>query len=132
MMPFLILVMLIVQSCNYRAVDGFGGKKVDAIYGINVGGDSHVDSYGVRYQKDPSKQGITSDFGKRLDIHRVDFTDQILYQTERYSHSSFGYDLPVKEDGSFVLVLKFSEVYFQSSRQKVCKLCRLFIILRYR
>lgn len=40
-------------------------------------------------------------------------------QTERYHHSNFGYDISIAEDGDYVLVLKFCEVYFNSPSQKV-------------
>ena len=50
---------------------------------------------------------------------RVPEDDQILYQTERYHTSTFGYDIPVSEDGWYLLVLKFSEVYFNAPNMKV-------------
>ena len=42
-----------------------------------------------------------------------------LYQTERWHSDSFIYSLPLNESGHYVLVLKFSEVYFQKSGEKV-------------
>ena len=91
------------------------------IYAINSGGDTHVDSFGIRYAKDPlsGKVGTSSDYGKQLLIGRVNAEDQILYQTERYHHSTFGYDIPIEEDGEYVLILKFCEVYFNSPNMKV-------------
>ncbi|XP_050310748.1 malectin-B [Anthonomus grandis grandis] len=89
------------------------------IYAVNAGGDAHVDIHGVHYEKDPLNVGIASDYGKRLLIGRVPPKDHILYQTERYHTNTFGYDLPVPSDGQYVLVLKFCEVYFDSSDQKV-------------
>ncbi|XP_069970344.1 malectin-A [Penaeus vannamei] len=93
----------------------------EVIYAVNAGGDAHIDVYGVRYEKDPltGKVGTASDFGKQLVIGRVPPGDQILYQTERYHHSTFGYEIPLKGDGDYVLVLKFSEVYFNAPDQKV-------------
>ncbi|XP_071532094.1 malectin-A [Panulirus ornatus] len=93
----------------------------EVIYAVNAGGDAHIDVYGVRYEKDPltGKVGTASDFGKQLVIGRVPPGDQVLYQTERYHHSTFGYDIPLKGDGDYVLVLKFSEVYFNAPDQKV-------------
>jgi hypothetical protein len=44
---------------------------------------------------------------------------QVLYQTERYHTSTFGYDIPVAEDGHYLLILKFSEVYFNAPNMKV-------------
>lgn len=91
------------------------------MYAINAGGDAHTDSFGIRYERDPlmGKIGTASDFGKQLVIGRVSQNDQILYQTERYHHSTFGYDIPIVEDGDYVLVLKFSEVYFNAPNMKV-------------
>ncbi|XP_060528484.1 malectin-B [Cylas formicarius] len=91
------------------------------IYAINAGGEAHVDSHGVKYERDPlhGHVGVASDYGKRLLIGRVPPHDHILYQTERYHTATFGYDLPINEDGDYVLVLKFCEVYFNAPDQKV-------------
>lgn len=91
------------------------------IYAVNCGGEAHVDSYGIRYERDPlhGRIGIASDYGKRLLIGRVPPNDYILYQTERYHTNTFGYDIPVNSDGDYVLVLKFCEVYFNAPDQKV-------------
>lgn len=58
-----------------------------------------------------------------LQCFRVHPNDQILYQTERYHHSTFGYDIPVVEDGNYVMVLKFCEVYFNAPNMKVSLQC---------
>lgn len=94
---------------------------LDVIYAVNSGGDAFIDSYNIRYSRDPlmGKVGTPSDYGKQLLIARVNHNDQILYQTERYHHSTFGYDIPISEDGDYVMVLKFSEVYFNSPNMKV-------------
>lgn len=91
------------------------------IYAVNCGGDAHTDVIGIRYDRDPlhGKIGIASDYGKRLIIGRVHPDDNILYQTERYHTNTFGYDIPITSDGEYVLVLKFSEVYFNAPNQKV-------------
>lgn len=94
---------------------------IQIIYAVNCGGEAHTDSYGIKYERDPlhGRIGIASDYGKRLLIGRVPPNDHILYQTERYHTNTFGYDLPVYVDGDYVLVLKFSEVYFNEPEQKV-------------
>lgn len=91
------------------------------VYAVNCGGEAHTDTYGIRYERDPlhGRIGIASDYGKRLLIGRVPPNDHILYQTERYHTSTFGYDIPIHADGEYVLVLKFSEVYFNAPDQKV-------------
>ncbi|XP_050428499.1 malectin-like [Adelges cooleyi] len=93
--------------------------KDDIILAVNAGGDGHVDSNGILFQKDLNTVGTESDYGKKLTIQRVQHHDQILYQTERYSHTTFGYDIPIKYDGDYVMVLKFSEVYFTKGGLKV-------------
>lgn len=91
----------------------------DAVYAVNCGGEAHTDIFGIRYEKDNSKVGVPSDYGKQLMIGRVPQQDQILYQTERYHTQTFGYDMPVQGDGDYLLVLKLSEVYFNAPNMKV-------------
>lgn len=92
---------------------------LEAIYAVNCGGGRHRDSYGVEYQKDTLTVGTSSDFGRSLIIRRVSQADAVLYQTERYHHRDFSYNIPIPENGEYVLVLKFSEVYFQTIGGKV-------------
>ncbi|XP_066515304.1 malectin [Hoplias malabaricus] len=91
------------------------------IWAVNAGGEAHTDSHGIHYRKDPleGKAGKASDYGMRLPILRSSPEDQILYQTERYNEDTFGYDVPIQEEGEYILVLKFAEVYFAQSQQKV-------------
>lgn len=60
-----------------------------------------------------------SDYGMRLPILRSNPEDQVLYQTERYNEDTFGYEVPIREEGEYILVMKFAEVYFAQSQQKV-------------
>ncbi|XP_067683414.1 malectin-B-like [Haliotis asinina] len=91
----------------------------EVIWAVNCGGGSHTDVQGIRYQADPLKIGQASDYGKSLLIQRVVPQDQILYQTERYHMSTFGYDVPLSKDGDYIIVLKFSEVWFTAPNRKV-------------
>mgnify|MGYP002803601567 FL=1 len=91
----------------------------EVVFAVNCGGPDHTDLNGVHYQADKLSIGTASDFGRQLAISRVPPLDQTLYQTERYHLSNFAYDIPIKEDGDYVLVLKFSEVYFQGPKLKV-------------
>jgi hypothetical protein len=45
--------------------------------------------------------------------------DADLYQTERWAGEDFSYDIPVPNAGKYVLVLKFSEVFFNSPNEKI-------------
>ena len=91
----------------------------EVIYAVNCGSGAHTDLNGVHYQADRLSVGTASDYGKSLQIERAAPADQILYQTERYHGGDFGYTVPITDEGEFVLVLKFSEVYFRGSKLKV-------------
>ncbi|XP_064461226.1 malectin-B-like [Ornithodoros turicata] len=116
-MPAMFLVIFLIATTSFDPVTSLG----EVIYAINAGGEEHVDMHGIKYKRDPlfGKIGTASDYGKLLVIGRSPRSDQILYQTERYHTGSFGYDIPVNKDGDYVLVLKFSEVYFESQGRKV-------------
>ncbi|XP_065175680.1 malectin-like [Sycon ciliatum] len=95
------------------------GASREVVYGVNCGGEAHTDSHGIKYSRDKMTEGTPSDFGKRMAIARANAADQILYQTERYHFKTFSYTVPLNREGNYVLVLKFSEVYFSGSSQKV-------------
>jgi len=110
-----VFEILLLGGEVFQRAHGLG----EIIYAINAGGGAHVDNYGIRYQADKLQEGISSDFGMRIDIRRALPRDQALYQTERYGMRNFGYDIPIKADGDYVLVMKFCEVYFRAPYQKV-------------
>jgi hypothetical protein len=91
----------------------------EVVYAVNCGGSRHIDRYGIQYRADDNLVGIPSTFGLSLSIARVHPDDMVLYQTERYHTSSFSYNIPIEEDGDYILVTKFSEVYFQHPGGKV-------------
>ena len=92
----------------------------EIIYALNAGGESFTDSNGIRYRRDYLTVGTASDYGKSLDIKRVEQPDKQLYQTERYSSETFGYTIPMSSnDEDYVLWLKFSEVWFNAPGLKV-------------
>uniref|UniRef100_U5EJ84 Putative receptor-like serine/threonine kinase n=1 Tax=Corethrella appendiculata TaxID=1370023 RepID=U5EJ84_9DIPT len=117
-MFYQLLTISIIIICLLEVKIIFAYK---VIYAINAGGEQHLDSNGIKYERDPlmGKIGTSSDYGKQLLINRVPQTDEILYQTERYHTDTFGYDLTVAGDGDYVLILKFCEVYFNSANMKV-------------
>nr|CAG4635524.1 EOG090X081J [Artemia franciscana] len=113
--PFVIGTLIV---CNLTLVCCEFSPK-DVVYAVNCGGDYFKDSHGINYQSDESSSGIASDFGKQfLVFGRVSQSDSVLYQTEKYDSDTFGYDVPLDGDGDYVLVLKFSEVYFNSPGAK--------------
>ena len=118
-----IELLLVFNSINYVRAIG------EVIYAVNAGGGPHTDLHGVHYQADKLSIGTSSDFGKSLHVERAAPSDQILYQTERYHVADFGYNVPIKDEGDFVLVLKFSEVYLRGSKLKVINNKMQMIIL---
>ena len=85
---------------------------------INCGGAEFKSKSGVVYQKDNFfNGGETSEFGRSFDIKNTKDVD--LYQTERWSSSDLIYRLPLTKEGKYVLILKFSEVYFSNVKEKV-------------
>lgn len=89
-----MLTLLVVAALLSCLLDGVAAAR-EVVYAVNCGGEGHVDVHGIHYKRDPlnGKVGTSSDFGRRLIIARSPPEDQILYQTERYHHSKFGYDV---------------------------------------
>jgi hypothetical protein len=94
-------------------------KPSKVVYAIDCGGRGFKSRDGVVFRADDYFQGgSSSDFG--LQVPKFRFTDQNeVYQTERYDNKDFSYELPVSADDKYVLVLKFSEVWFDQQGQKV-------------
>ncbi|XP_030642484.1 malectin [Chanos chanos] len=115
----LATLSLLAEQC--RADSGAPSLAERVIWAVNAGGDTHTDTHGIHFKKDPleGKVGKASDYGRRLPILRSSPEDQILYQTERYNEDTFGYEIPIRDEGDYILVMKFAEVYFAQSQQKV-------------
>ncbi|XP_069850814.1 malectin isoform X2 [Dipodomys merriami] len=121
LLPLLLLPPVIWEPGLGVAGAAGAGLPDSVIWAVNAGGEAHVDVHGIHFRKDPleGRVGRASDYGMKLPILRSNPEDQILYQTERYNEETFGYEVPIKEEGDYVLVLKFAEVYFAQSQQKM-------------
>jgi hypothetical protein len=106
---FLLLPLLITSKLELSKV----------IHAINCGYfEYYTDKNGIVYSPDKFFDGgKTSDYGINYDISNTD--DMIIYQTERWSSETITYSLPIKEEGIYTLILKFSEVYFTRANEKV-------------
>uniref|UniRef100_A0AAG5DE95 Malectin domain-containing protein n=1 Tax=Anopheles atroparvus TaxID=41427 RepID=A0AAG5DE95_ANOAO len=95
----LAVIFIVIFTTSF----GYGLEpEHNVIYAINAGGGAYIDAHGIHYARDPlmGKVGTESDYGRQLlVINRVKPNDEILYQTERYHHDTFGYDLPLAGDG---------------------------------
>lgn len=111
-----ILILTTIIAALFYQVDAEMTAD-NVLLAINCGGESYRDSKDIYYLDDSYVDGgQSSDFGSQFEIKNTH--DQIVYQTERWSENDFTYSLPVPE-GKYVLVLKFSEVYFNSANEKV-------------
>uniref|UniRef100_A0A2K5QBQ0 Malectin n=1 Tax=Cebus imitator TaxID=2715852 RepID=A0A2K5QBQ0_CEBIM len=122
LLRLLLLLLPAIRGPGLGVAGAAGaGLPESVIWAVNAGGEAHVDVHGIHFRKDPleGRVGRASDYGMKLPILRSNPEDQILYQTERYNEETFGYEVPIKEEGDYVLVLKFAEVYFAQSQQKV-------------
>ena len=85
---------------------------------INCGGPEFRTKSGITYQKDRYFiGGEASDFGMNSEIKNT--KDKDIYQTERWSTEDLIYEIPIQNEGKYVLILKFSEVYFNSKGEKI-------------
>lgn len=113
----IIIISLLITSNILQTSSKLNPDKV--ILAINCGGDEYKDSNGIEYSSDKHfSGGEASDYGLQYEIKNT--KDEELYQTERWSSSDLTYNLPSSlSKGEYVLILKFSEVYFSSSGDKV-------------
>ena len=110
----LLLIISFIQNINSK----IDPKKV--VVAINCGGNDYTDTNGILYEEDKYfNKGTPSDLGSSYDIKNTD--DKTLYQTERWSSDTLTYTLPLKSgiNGKYVLILRFSEVYFNNPGEKV-------------
>ena len=85
---------------------------------INCGGPEFRTKSGIVFQKDKYFiGGEASDFGMNSEIKST--KDKDIYQTERWSTEDLIYEIPIQKEGKYVLILKFSEVYFNSKGEKI-------------
>jgi Malectin domain len=83
----------------------------EQIFAINSGGAAHTDSDGIVYQERSKKYG-NADHQSWVKLHMgtVPESDRNIYNDYEYSNdgSSIEYDLPIKNDGLYVLIAKFA------------------------
>lgn len=114
------IIFLVVVFILIVLVTSLNPEKV--LIAVNCGGDQYEDANGVIYEKDNyfnDKNSVASDFGLQYDIELT--KDEELYQTERWANGDLVYTLPVStiKPGKYIIILKFSEVYFSAADDKV-------------
>ena len=111
------LFFLLLISFNILYIDSkLNPSNVEIA--INCGGPEFRTKSGITYQKDNYLNGgEASDFGMNSEIKNT--KDKDIYQTERWSTEDLIYEIPIQNKGRYVLILKFSEVYFNSKGEKI-------------
>jgi len=110
-LTLIVLILTLINFCKSEM------KAENVVLALNCGGESFTDSRGIQYKEDMYVDiGQSSEFGTQFEIKNTQ--DQKAYQTERWAESDFTYKLPISE-GKYVLVLKFSEVYFNNAKEKI-------------
>lgn len=110
----LILALLTTSTLTWKTQYQLDSNKV--IYALNCGSDKQFTSKdGFVYQPDKwYKEGVVATYFNHKKVPKTGFKytrDQNLHRTERYSTRGFlEYDLPLQQDGDYVLILQFAEV----------------------
>jgi len=111
-----MLFLTVLLTCFISAHSAINPSKV--IYAVNCGGGSYTAPDGVIYAADKGySAGVASDYGTQFTIKYT--KSPAVYQTERYALDTFSYEIPLTQAGKYVLILKFSEVYFNSEGEKI-------------
>ena len=86
---------------------------------LNCGGKEYVSPNGIVFSADDHfSDGDTSEYGANQNIENTD--DSPIYQSERIHSDDFLYRLPLlNKDGKITLILKFVEIFFNSSEERL-------------
>jgi Malectin domain len=82
-------------------------SQLNIVYAVNCGGGAHTDSNGISYENDQNTDGIPYKWNPTFT--GINDHDRQLYQTARYTFSSFGYSLPLTGDGWYGLLLHLAD-----------------------
>jgi hypothetical protein len=94
------------------------GGNGEVVHAINAGGGTYLSPIsGIEYVDDETTGWLSGGGGTHSDTFAVEGTeDDTLYQTERWGN--FSYTIPL-ENGSYDVVLKFAEIYFDYTSQRL-------------
>jgi hypothetical protein len=90
----------------------------EVIFAMNAGGTSHIDVTGIHYEEDNNYYGYRIHWAKTVKIYNVAAEDAILYRT-MHLRRTLRYDLAVRGDGKYWLILKFAEIGADASNKRL-------------
>jgi Malectin domain len=82
----------------------------EQIFAVNTGGRAHTDADGIVYQEDDFQ--VTRIIVPQINMGDVPVSDEILYSNAEYLKGDdkvVAYDIPVKSDGLYLLIAKYSQ-----------------------
>jgi hypothetical protein len=95
-------VLIFLQNIIWSAL---AIQPIEVIYAVNAGSNiSHTDVDGIIYAKDDSHSHYSWSAGGHY--HNVNPKDEIIYQTYTATRTMAEYNMPVKGDGKYWLILK--------------------------
>ncbi|CAD8065823.1 unnamed protein product [Paramecium primaurelia] len=98
-------------------------KKV--LYAINCGAPSNYKSpSGIQYEKDiqTDPETVVADYSLNSEVssQQIKYTrEPEIYLTERHAYKTFSYQIPLQKEGTYTLILKFAEMYFDTKGKRV-------------
>ncbi|CAD8073522.1 unnamed protein product [Paramecium primaurelia] len=98
-------------------------KKV--LYAINCGAPSNYKSpSGIQYDKDiqTDPETVVADYSLNSEVssQQIKYTrEPEIYLTERHAYKTFSYQIPLQKEGTYTLILKFAEMYFDTKGKRV-------------
>jgi hypothetical protein len=123
MMRPVITYLLILSLIALSAGKLFNSRKV--VYAIDCGNSQgYKSAFGFYYQPDNgfSRNTKVADYNINTEVSgaTIKYTnDPTVYMTERHADETFWYEIPVQSSGKYVLILKFTELYFKQSGKRV-------------
>nr|MDA8155442.1 malectin [Actinomycetota bacterium] len=103
----------VVDNAKISAIEITPAASVSS-FAANSGGGQYTSQSGVVYQADTGYSGGTP---ASTTANITGTNDPTLYQTERYG-KNFSYNIPLA-NGNYSVTLKFAEIYWNSSGQRV-------------
>jgi len=90
------------------------GSAQTAPIRVNAGGGTYTDPSGIVWSADTGFSTPTSIYNSAMTIWNT--TTPLLYQTQRWSSGSLGYQLAVSK-GTYIVTLKFAELYMAADQR---------------
>jgi Malectin domain len=111
------LVMIVISALVTYVI------AYEQIYAINAGGDAHTDTDGIVYKEDDSQKRKKKHKDIKFDMENVPESDRNIYRYDaeavRFYQQSIEFDIPLANDGLYLLIAKFHNHYDETCTQNM-------------